>query len=167
MLMIRSFTGEKVDPKSRFNKAVLWSSRSDEWETPDDVFRDLNQELGPFTLDVCASEENKKVDAFFSIKDNGLIQDWGGNTCWMNPPYSKVSKWIRKAYNESRKPGTRVVCLVASRTDTRWFHKYCVKATVWFIKGRLRFGGAENQAPFPSMIAIFPKIEGDLNQVVA
>lgn len=156
--MIRSLTGEKVDPKNRFNKNVLWSNRSDDWGTPQDVFDTLNRELGPFTLDVCASEENKKVDAFFSIKDNGLLQDWGGNICWMNPPYSKVAKWINKAYRESRKPRTRVVCLVASRTDTRWFHDYCVDATVWFYKGRLRFEGAKNQAPFPSMIVIFPKM---------
>lgn len=155
--MIRSLTGESVDPASRFNKDVMWSSRSDEWETPKDVFNDLNEDLGPFTLDVCATPENKKVDLFFTRKENGLVQDWGGHVCWMNPPYSEVAKWVRKAYNESRKPNTRVVCLLASRTDTRWFHKYCVKGTVWFIKGRLKFEGAENQAPFPSMIVIFPQ----------
>ena len=159
--MIRSLTGESVDPASRFNKDVMWSSRSDEWETPHDVFNDLNEDLGPFTLDVCATPENKKVDLFFTRKENGLVQDWGGHVCWMNPPYSEVHKWVRKAYNESRKPNTRIVCLLASRTDTRWFHKYCVKGTVWFIKGRLKFEGAENQAPFPSMIVIFPQ-EGSM-----
>ncbi len=157
--MIRSFTGKNVEPRSRFNKEVLWASRSDEWGTPQDVFDKLNRELGPFTLDVCASEENKKVDVFFSKEINGLIQDWGGHICWMNPPYSKVAKWVKKAYQESRKPGTRIVCLLASRTDTRWFHNYCIHGTVWFIKGRLRFGGAKNQAPFPSMIAIFPRLD--------
>lgn len=158
VLSVLNFDGKKVDPKSRFNKDVLWSSRTDEWETPQDIFAKLNVELGPFTLDVCASEENKKVDLYFSKEDNGLIQDWGGHTCWMNPPYSKVAKWVKKAYQESRKPNTRIVCLLASRTDTRWFHKYCIHASVWFIKGRLRFHGAENQAPFPSVIVVFPKV---------
>lgn len=157
--MIRALTGEKVDPTSRFNKEVLWSSRTDEWETPNDIFEELDKTLGPFTLDVCATPENKKVDVFFTRKENGLIQDWGGNVCWMNSPYSKVKRWIQKAYHESKKKDTRVVCLLASRTDTNWFHKYCKKGTVWFIKGRLRFEGAENQAPFPSMIVIFPRLD--------
>lgn len=144
------------DQKTKHRLDVLWSSRSDEWETPWDIFNDLNKELGPFTLDVSAQPGNTKVPQnYFTQEENGLLQDWRQNICWMNPPYSEVGKWIRKAYHESRKPGTTVVCLVAARTDTRWFHKYCVHGEVWFIKGRLVFENAENPAPFPSMIVIF------------
>jgi len=153
--MIKTLTGETIEPESKFNKEVMWSSRSDEWETPQDIFNDLDKELGPFTLDVCASETNHKTSIYFSKEENGLIQDWGGHTCWMNPPHSENAKWVKKAYNESCKPNTTVVCLLPARTDTRWFHRYCVKGRIWFIKGRLKFGDSENSAPFPSMVVIF------------
>ncbi len=74
-----------------------------------------------------------------------------------NPPYGKdIAKWCKKAYEESQKPDTVVVLLVHSRTDTRWFHDWVYgKAELRFVKGRLKFGGSKNSAPFPSMVAIF------------
>ena len=48
--------------------------------------------------------------------------------------------------------------LIPARTDTKRFHEYIYgKAEVRFIKGRLKFGGCENSAPFPSMIVVFGK----------
>lgn len=141
---------------SKFNKDVMWSSKTGEWETPQDLFDELNKEFH-FTLDVCATPENTKVpENYFTKKENGLHQSWTGNSCWMNPPYGReIKKWIKKAYYASLKPDTVVVCLLPARTDTRWFHDYCVKGENWFLKGRLKFGGAKNAAPFPSMITIF------------
>ena len=140
----------------RFNKEVMFSSKTGEWETPQDLFDELDEQFH-FTLDVCATHENTKVaDHFFSKLDDGLAQDWGGNVCWMNPPYGRgIDKWIKKAYYASLKPNTCVVCLLPSRTDTKWFHNYCAKGEIWFLKGRLKFGGSKNSAPFPSMIVIF------------
>ena len=140
----------------RFNKDVMWSSKTGEWETPQDLFDELDEQFR-FTLDVCATHENTKVpDNFFTKLEDGLNQDWGGNICWMNPPYGRgIDKWIRKAFSASLKPNTKVVCLLPSRTDTKWFHSYCAKGEIWFLKGRLKFGGAKNSAPFPSMIVIF------------
>ena len=66
-----------------------------------------------------------------------------------------IKKWVKKAYFASLKPSTRVVCLLPARTDTKWFHRYCAKGEIWFIEGRLKFGGAKNSAPFPSMIVFF------------
>ena len=140
----------------KFNKDVMFSSKTEDWETPQHIFDMLNEELGPFTLDVCASSENAKCERYFTKGQNGLIQDWGGNTCWMNPPYGReIGKWIKKAYLVSQKPNTRVVCLLPARTDTRWFHDYCANGEIWFIRGRLKFGGAKTSAPFPSMIVLF------------
>ena len=52
--------------------------------------------------------------------------------------------------------GGFVVMLLPARTDTRWFHDYIYhKAEVRFIRGRLKFGGCKNSAPFPSMVVIF------------
>jgi len=141
---------------SKFNKGVMWSSATGEWETPQDLFDELDETFG-FTLDVCATHENTKVPThFFTKLEDGLNQDWGGNVCWMNPPYGRgIDKWIRKAYYASLKPNTKVVCLLPARIDTKWFHDYCAKGEIWFLKGRLKFGGAKNSAPFPSMIVIF------------
>jgi site-specific DNA-methyltransferase (adenine-specific) len=79
----------------------------------------------------------------------------------MNPPYGKhISDWMKKAYHESLK-GATVVCLVHSRTDTRWFHNWVYgKAEIRFVKGRLKFGDGKGSAPFPSMIAIYKAERG-------
>lgn len=82
----------------------------------------------------------------------------GGEQVFCNPPYGrKIYDWVRKAYNESKKPGTTVVMLIPARTDTRYFHDFIYHQAkeIRFIKGRLKFGNAKNAAPFPSMIVIF------------
>jgi len=142
-----------------FNKDVMWSSATGEWETPQDLFDELD-EIFHFTLDPCATPENAKCELFYTKEDDGLRQNWGGHRVFMNPPYGReITRWVRKAYLESRKPNTVVVCLLPARTDTKWFHNYCTRGEVWFIKGRLKFGGARNSAPFPSMIVIFWDVE--------
>lgn len=135
-----------------FNKA-LFSSKTDLWSTPQELFDKLNKEYN-FTLDVCASHDNAKCEKYFTIEDDGLKQEWEG-TCWMNPPYGRTIKmWMKKAYEASLK-GHTVVCLVPSRTDTIWWHEYAMKGDIEFIKGRLKFGGSKNSAPFPSAIITF------------
>lgn len=135
---------------------VLFSSKKNEWETPQALFDELDREFG-FTLDVCALPENAKCDLFFNPETDGLSQSWKGHTCWMNPPYGKeIGRWVEKAYHESKQNGTTVVCLLPARTDTRWFHDYIYgKAEIRFLRGRIKFVGAENSAPFPSMIVIY------------
>ena len=84
----------------------------------------------------------------------------GGCRVWLNPPYGRtIGAWIRKAYEEAQKPDTIVVMLLPARTDTAWFHDYCVKGEVEFLRGRLKFGGSKNSAPFPSMIVVFDNRE--------
>lgn len=135
--------------------AVLFRSSNDEWATPQDVFDALNDEFH-FTLDPCATSENRKCEKYFTKADDGLKMNWGGYRVFCNPPYSKIATWVEKAYSESKKPGTVVVLLIPSRTDTRWFHNFIYgKAEIRFIKGRLKFGGAKYNAPFPSMIVIY------------
>jgi len=127
------------------------------WETPNDFFDQLNIQY-KFTTDVCAIKENAKCKHFYSPDTDGLQQAWKG-TCWMNPPYGRnlTNKWVEKAYIESRK-GCTVVALLPVRTDTRWFHQFIHRkkgVSIEFIKGRLKFGGSKNAAPFPSMIVVF------------
>lgn len=142
-------------------KEVMFSSKSEEWETPQKLFNELDGEFN-FILDPCATKDNHKCPMYFTKKENGLKQDWGEYlSVFMNPPYGKnIGLWVKKAY-ETALGGFRVVCLLPARTDTKWFHAYClpdshdgVKKTVRFIKGRLKFGDSKNSAPFPSMIVI-------------
>ena len=136
------------------NLATMFSSKRPDWETPKDFFEKFNNELH-FTLDVCATQANTKCKNFFSPEDDGLSKTWNG-ICWMNPPYGKeISKWVKKAYEESLS-GTTIVGLLPARTDTKWFHDYILeKAEIRFIKGRIKFVGSKNAAPFPSMIVIW------------
>ena len=100
--------------------------------------------------------ETAKCEKYFTPEIDGLKQDWSKDICWMNPPYGRaISRWIEKAYNEGLK-GATVVCLIPSRTDTRYWHDYCMKASeIKLIKGRLKFGNSKNSAPFPSAIVVF------------
>ena len=138
-----------------FNKEVMFSSATDDWATPQHIFDTLDRQFH-FTLDPCATPENAKCKLYYTKQENGLAQSWVGHSVFMNPPYGReIGDWVRKAWLSGEKPGTVVVCLLPARTDTKWFHKYCVNGTIWFIRGRLKFGGAKNSAPFPSMIVIF------------
>lgn len=137
--------------------AVLFSSSTDEWATPQCLYDSLNEEFG-FTLDPCTLPSNAKCERYFTPQDNGLLQDWGGETVFCNPPYGKaIANWVRKCSEESKKPNTSIVMLIPARTDTRYFHDYIYRKAkeIRFIKGRLKFGGAKTNAPFPSMIVIF------------
>ncbi len=135
----------------------MFTSRTEEWETPQYVFNALNDEFH-FELDVCATFENRKCGVYFNKDDNGLTMEWAG-TCWMNPPYGKqIYAWMQKAYEESQR-GATVVCLVHARTDTRWWHDWAMKASeIRFVRGRLRFGDGKQGAPFPSCIVIFKQV---------
>lgn len=135
---------------------VLFSSKETEWETPQDFFDALDAEFH-FTLDPCASVTNHKCDKYFTKDENGLLQDWSGETVFCNPPYGKdIRHWVEKCYLESVKNKITVVMLIPARTDTRWFHDFVYhKAELRFVKGRLKFGGTKNSAPFPSMVVIY------------
>jgi site-specific DNA-methyltransferase (adenine-specific) len=136
--------------------SVLFSSRNDEWATPQAFFDSLNKEF-QFTLDACALPENAKCPLFFTPQEDGLVRDWSGHTVFCNPPYGrKTGVWVEKCYRESCKKNTKVVMLVPARTDTAYFHEFIwKKAEIRFVKGRLKFGNAPNSAPFPSMVVIF------------
>ena len=161
--------------------AALFSSATGEWSTPQDFWDKLN-ERHQFTLDAAASHENAKCDHYFTkdglylkgdgfyttdnYGEDGLTAPWGiGSRVWLNPPYGRgVGKWVEKAHKEAVRYGNRVVMLLPARTDVKWFHQYIWDreesrpyhgVTLDFVKGRLKFGGAESPAPFPSVVVTF------------
>lgn len=153
---------------------VHFSSTTDEWSTPQWLFDELNAEF-KFDLDVCATPENAKCAKYYTkdlaspISDipGGCGQIWkaDGSSVWCNPPYGReIWRWV---YMCSQFPHEHelmlerrgvAVMLLPARTDTKWFHQWIYKnedAEIRFLKGRLKFGGAKNSAPFPSCIVIF------------
>ncbi len=140
--------------------SALLSSASAVWGTPQGFFDDLHREFR-FEVDVCALPDNAKCPRYFTADDDGLAQAWAPAVCWMNPPYGRdVGRWMAKALEASRR-GATVVALVPSRTDTRWWHENAVRGEVRFVPGRLRFGGSDVGAPFPSAVVVFrPTLRG-------
>ena len=138
---------------------VHFSSQDQTWSTPQDFYDELNKEFN-FTLDPCCSKETAKCEKFYTEETDGLAYSWDGETVFMNPPYGRViGHWIKKA--SQIKNGT-VVCLIPSRTDTKYFHDYLYQkenVELRFLKGRLKFGNAKNSAPFPSLVAIIKNHE--------
>ena len=138
------------------NNNLMFSSVTDEWYTPIEFYNTLNKEFN-FNLDPCATDINHKCEKYFTKEDNGLLQSWGGYNVFYNPPYGRaIAAWVEKAYKEAKKDNTLIVMLLPARTDTKWFHSFIYnKAEICFIKGRLKFGGCNNSAPFPSMLVIY------------
>ena len=116
---------------------VMFSSKTDLWETPQDLFDRLNA-VYHFNTDVCAIPSNAKCADFYTPEQDGLSREWRG-VCWCNPPYGReIGRWVEKAANSLAK----VVMLLPARTDTKWFHDYCLPfGKIEFIRGRLKFGG--------------------------
>jgi site-specific DNA-methyltransferase (adenine-specific) len=136
-------------------KAMV-SSKTNEWETPQWFFDELNKEFG-FTLDPCTNNHNHKCQKYFTIKEDGLTQDWSKDIVFMNPPYGgHTGDWIKKAWEESKR-GSVVVCLIVSSTDRSYWHDYIFPYAkqIRFIRGRITFGEASSTAPFASAVVIF------------
>jgi site-specific DNA-methyltransferase (adenine-specific) len=138
------------------NKALFLSNRED-WETPQRLFDELNNEFG-FTLDVCATPETAKCAKYYTPSEDGPTQDWTGEVVFCNPPYGrKQDAWIQKCSAHGAQGGVAVM-LLPVRTDTVRFHDMLHgKAEIRFLRGRLKFGKAKHSAPFPSMVFVFRK----------
>lgn len=133
------------------NNQVMFSSERDDWQTPKWLFDRLN--VG-FTIDLCAQDHNKLVDRYCNNVQSGLLVngekiDWLKEIFFCNPPYGREIKGVLEAIPVH----ARGVLLVPSRTGSRWFCDLVKKCNeVWFLRGRLKFGGAQNSAPFDSAI---------------
>jgi len=144
--------------------AALYSSRSEEWATPQAFFDTINVEFR-FDLDAAASPENRKTPRYFAFNcRGGSVADafgcrWAshGNRIFCNPPYGReIGKWFAKA-REAQADGALVVMLAHAGTDTQWWHEHVqgIASEVRFVKGRLRFGDGKQSAPFPSAVIIY------------
>jgi len=143
------------------------TSISDSWTTPRDFYERLNSEFN-FTLDAAALQSSNLVPGNWygpdhpeQLRRDALSRDWAsdskGGAVWLNPPYGRAIKaFMAKAHSEIG-GGIIVVALVPARTDTQWWWDSCIMHEVRFIKGRLKFGGQKNSAPFPSAVIVMRK----------
>jgi site-specific DNA-methyltransferase (adenine-specific) len=143
---------------------ALFSHEHDEWETPQWLFDRLDAKYH-FEVDAAANSKNTKCRHFYNNSlpldwtDPTPIGNWRPKLFFLNPPYSQCEEFIKKAFNEGRK-GATVVCLIPSRTDTKWWHEFVMRAkAIYFIKGRLKFSNSKNSAPFPSCVVEFGKLD--------
>lgn len=150
--------GEGGEVKNR-TMEVMTRSGDMTWATPQAWFDYLDLEFG-FTLDPCCVHETAKCKKHFTPTEDGLAQPWTDERVFMNPPYGReLVRWMKKAHDEALTGGALVVCLVPARVDTDWWHRFASKGEIRFPKGRVKFAGAENSAPFPVAIVIFrPRI---------
>lgn len=130
-------------------------SNKDLWETPEHIFRRLDQ-MYDFDLDPCCTIESAKCSFFYTPKEDGLSIKWHGETAFVNPPYSRgnIDKWVYKCYLEAIE-GVQVIALLPVSTSADWFQKFCLGNTIYWVDKRIRFVGAKYTAPFSSMIVDF------------
>jgi len=135
-------------------------TQKQQWETPDELFDFLNR-IYNFDWDLAGDSKNTKCKKFYSKEEDALSKKWKG-VCWLNPPYgekkSKLSDWIKKSFDESNEGNCKVVMLIPARTNTNWWHDYCMKSEeVLFIKGRPKFKGCVHGLPQPLALVVFGK----------
>lgn len=133
---------------------AFFSSRKTTWETPNAFFEYVHKEFR-FDIDLSATESNSKLPNFYSPEQDALKQKWSG-TCWLNPPYGDMPRWVGKAYASAR-AGATVVCLLPVKTAAHWWHDLVMRHAkeVRFIRGQIQFVGADLPAPFSSALVVF------------
>ena len=135
-------------------KFCLPSKQGDTWRTPKDLYAQLNEEFHFDNFDPAPYPYEEGVD------EDGLEIDWCPRT-FVNPPFSDLSKWIRKAHQEWKR-GRMVVMLMPARTDIAAFHDCILPAAqIRYFRGRIKFAdetgrvSSRRRAPFPCMLAIW------------
>lgn len=145
------------------NHKDLFSSRSNEWRTPPEIFNKLDKEFN-FTLDPASTDENALCSYHFTLEQNGLEQDWSKQRVFCNPPYGgETRKWVEKCYSEVQNKCELAVLLIPCRPDVSYFHDFILgkAAEVRFVRSRIKYlnenGEIKQSSPFPSVIVVFKK----------
>jgi DNA (cytosine-5)-methyltransferase 1 len=120
------------------------AEQRDRWRTPPEIFLAMNAEFY-FQLDAAASPGNTLCSRYITEEQNTLDQAWGDHVSapgyvWLNPPYSDIGPFVRKAAAEKAK-GIGTVMLVPADPSVGWFKEAIETASeVRFITGgRLAF----------------------------
>lgn len=129
-----------------------------DWETPDWLFRQFDNEFG-FTIDAAAHARNHKLERFWDLEADGLAQDWGPERVWCNPPYGEgLDAWVEKPIADD----ALAVLLLPVRTEMDWWARAIeCAAEIRFAQGRVHFklpgdpGPKGSRPVFSSVVVIF------------
>jgi transcriptional regulator with XRE-family HTH domain len=138
------------------------SSTSEHWETPKELLEQLYSVFGAFDLDPYSPISNSRTapvqaKVHYTEDDDGLSLPWFG-TVFMNSPYGRnISRWTAKAKAEMEQgKAEMVIALLPARPDTHHWHRDIAgSASIFFLKGRLKFGNTEQVARFPSCLVLW------------
>lgn len=137
---------------------------SDCWHTPPAFFDVINSEFA-FQLDAAASDSNALCGDYFTEKQDALVQEWNARKVYLNPPYSLIGPFVKKAYEECQAQHNTVVVLIPTYSDPKYWRDYVCKAhEVRNLVGRLQFlenGKKKQSARFPSSLVVFKWIAGE------
>jgi phage N-6-adenine-methyltransferase len=149
-----------MQSNDRTGNAQTWgakfSSERPDWRTPRWLFDKLAAHY-QFSIDLAASADNALLPRFYTEQDSAFLHSWQGETAFLNPPYGReLAGWCERAEYAARRQGAVIVALLPVRTGVKWWHEYIAhKATVMFLKGRLKFDGVAFNAPFDSAIVVW------------
>jgi len=124
--------------------AEIKQKESDNRFTSPELIGAIEDSFGPIDFDPCWHEASAvRPGAYLDVRQghNGLRDDWSGPFAFVNPPWSKADKWVKRSH-EHWKSGqvATILCLIPSATDTHFFHDVLsVDADVYFLRGRPRF----------------------------
>lgn len=131
---------------------AVWSSRSDDWSTPNEIYNYLYDRHGikpGHWFDPCPLGA---IDQGY----DGLKAEWNAYSVYINPPYSNIKGFVEKAikHHSSLDPeDVTIVFLIPARTDTKYYKLlFEYGANFIFIEGRLKFGNSKHSSTFPSVL---------------
>lgn len=134
----------------------VFSNRSDDWATPDVIYKYLYKRYGVSKSDWFDPCPLGAVEQGY----NGLEEDWGSEFIYINPPYSNIKDFVSKAIEFHKQAGDgtiselpTIIFLIPARTDTQYYkHLFTYGAEFEFIEGRLKFSNSKYSSTFPSVL---------------
>jgi predicted RNA methylase len=148
----------------------LGTAKRQDWRTPEGVLYFVKAALGGIDLDPCASLNKRFWFAHKNLteREDGLSQMWIGRV-FVNPPYGKgIDRWFDKAWNSVEvTPQTEVIVLAPAAVSANYWQNAVKRAgLVCFLRGRVKFVGAESTAPMPVALHYFGHRAQDIARVL-
>lgn len=130
----------------------FFSSKSDDWGTPEHVFEFAENQWGGHHLDVAADSVNTKCPEYLTEEDNALTKTWSQNN-WCNPPFSLADEFVTEAIAQADAWDNFTTMLLKAAPEAKRFKQlrmYGVK--IVFLSPRVHYIGAGKSCPFPSCL---------------
>jgi DNA (cytosine-5)-methyltransferase 1 len=128
-----------------------------DYATPWELIRAVEDRFGPISVDLAASPANTKATSYFTEEDNSLIRFWHKypGILWLNPPFSNIAPWAKKCANESAQ-GAKIIMLAPASVGANWFVEHVhQKAMVLALQGRITFEGATDPYPKDCILSCY------------